>query len=183
MIRMRELTDSARAISTICCWPRRSSSTGVSGSMSSSSSAISARVWRSSSAKSTPVAPRISRPMKMLSRTLRFGARLSSWWMIEMPRSRASVEEEKATGLPSRMISPEVGLHDAGEDLHQRRLAGAVLAEQRRHLAAVDVEVHALERVDRAVGLGDVARGEHDLARRRGWRPACRSLDRRSPPA
>ena len=47
--------------------------------------------------------------MKMLSRTLRFGARLSSWWMIEMPRSRASVDEEKLTGLPSRMISPEVG--------------------------------------------------------------------------
>ena len=47
--------------------------------------------------------------MKMLSRTLRFGARQSSWWMMEMPRSRASVEEEKATGSPSRMISPEVG--------------------------------------------------------------------------
>ncbi len=109
MIRMRELTESARAISTICCWPRRSSSTGVLGSMSSSSSAISNRVWRSSSAKSTPVGPVISRPMKMLSRTLRFGASESSWWMIEMPWSRASVEEENVTGLPSRMISPEVG--------------------------------------------------------------------------
>ena len=29
MMRMRLLTESARAISTICCWPRRSSSTGV----------------------------------------------------------------------------------------------------------------------------------------------------------
>ena len=47
--------------------------------------------------------------MKMLSRTERFGARLSSWWMIEMPRSRASAAEVRTTGRPSRMISPEVG--------------------------------------------------------------------------
>ena len=36
---------------------------------------MSARVWRSSSAKSTPWRRGISRPMKMLSRTLRFGAK------------------------------------------------------------------------------------------------------------
>ncbi len=51
----------------------------------------------------------ISRPMKTLSRTERFGARLSSWWMIEMPQSRASVAVAKVTGAPSRMISPLVG--------------------------------------------------------------------------
>jgi len=51
----------------------------------------------------------ISRPMKMLSRTLRLGARLSSWWMIEMPHSRAWVEDAKLIGEPSRTISPEVG--------------------------------------------------------------------------
>ncbi len=48
--------------------------------------------------------------MKMLSRTLRFGARLSSWWMIEMPRSRASDEDAKTTGSPSSSTVPEVGL-------------------------------------------------------------------------
>ena len=82
-----------------------------------------------------------------------------------MPRSRASVVEEKVTGSPSRMMSPDVCGDDAGQDLHQGRLAGAVLAEQRRHLAAVDVEVDALQRMDAAVDLGDVARGENDLAR------------------
>ena len=56
------------------------------------------------------------------------------------------------------------GRDDAGKDLHQCRLAGAVLAEKRRHLPAVDVEVHALQRMDRAVGLGDVTRGEHHFA-------------------
>ena len=110
MIRMRESTDRARAISMICCWPRRSSSTGVIGSMCSSSSAIRAAAWRASSAKSMPAGPPISRPMKMLSRTLRFGARLSSWWMMEMPRSRASDDEEKTTGSPRSSIAPEVGL-------------------------------------------------------------------------
>ena len=51
----------------------------------------------------------ISRPMKMLSRTDRLGARLSSWWMMEMPRSRASVDEAKVTGEPSSAISPDEG--------------------------------------------------------------------------
>ncbi|MDT4834798.1 hypothetical protein FQZ97_684480 [compost metagenome] len=110
MIRMRLLTDRARAISTICCCPRRRSSTKVSGSIASSSSAISARVRLASSAKSTPVAPRNSRPMKTLSRTERFGARLSSWWMIEMPRSRASAADARTTGTPSSTMSPDVGV-------------------------------------------------------------------------
>ncbi len=109
MIRMRLSTDSARAISTICCCPRRRSCTRVSGSIASSSSPISARAWRASSAKSTPPRPRSSRPMKMLSRTLRLGARLSSWWMIEMPRPRASAAEAKATRSPSSSMLPEVG--------------------------------------------------------------------------
>ena len=47
--------------------------------------------------------------MKMLSRTLRLGARLSSWWMIEIPRSVASTADEKATRSPSSSILPEVG--------------------------------------------------------------------------
>ena len=51
----------------------------------------------------------ISRPMKMLSRTDRFGASDSSWWMMEIPRSRASLALAKATGLPSSTIWPDVG--------------------------------------------------------------------------
>jgi len=34
----------------------------------------------------------------------------------------------------------------AGENLHQRRLAGSVLADERMHFAASDVERHAVER-------------------------------------
>ena len=97
--------------------------------------------------------------------------------MIEMPRSRASVEEEKTTGLPSRMISPEVGCTTPDRIFIKRRLAGAVLAEQRRDLAAVDVEVDALQRMDAAIGLGDVAGGEDDLAGRRVGGGRRRSFD------
>ena len=45
----------------------------------------------------------------------------------------------------------------AGEDLDQRRLAGAVVADQADDLADVDVQADAAERVDVAVGLRDVA--------------------------
>ena len=46
---------------------------------------------------------------------------------------------------------PGGGLDHARQDLHQRRFARAVLAEQGGDLAAMDVEVHALQRVDIAV--------------------------------
>ena len=38
-----------------------------------------------------------------------------------------------------------IGGVDPGEQLHQRRLAGAVLADQGEHLAAVQVQVHVLQ--------------------------------------
>ena len=40
-----------------------------------------------------------------------------------------------------------VGLLDAADDLHQRRLAGAVLAEQRHDFSGADLEVDAAQRV------------------------------------
>ena len=48
-----------------------------------------------------------------------------------------------------------VGLVEAGEHLDQRRLAGAVLAEQAVHLAGPDVEVDAVERPDAGELLDD----------------------------
>ena len=50
-----------------------------------------------------------------------------------------------------------VRLLRAGEDLHQRRLAGPVVAEDAEHLAGMDVEVDGTEGRDGAVGLGDPA--------------------------
>ena len=52
---------------------------------------------------------------------------------------------------------PLVGLVQPVEDVHQRRLAGAVLAEQRVHLAAREVEVDVVVREDARKLLHDPA--------------------------
>ena len=67
-----------------------------------------------------------------------------------------------------------VGLHDAGHDLDQRRLAGAVLAEQRMDAAAGAGKARALERAHAAIALGDVDQfknGLHDRPGRTKKRP------------
>ena len=60
-----------------------------------------------------------------------------------------------------------VRLLDAPDDLHQGRLAGAVLAEQRDHLAGVHVEADASQRVHARKPLVDVPklknRRAHDV--------------------
>ena len=47
---------------------------------------------------------------------------------------------------------------DAREDLDQRRLAGAVLAEKRMHLAGAHLEVHRVERERAPKALGELGR-------------------------
>jgi hypothetical protein len=53
-----------------------------------------------------------------------------------------------------------VRLQDAAHDLHQRRLAGAVFAQQRQHLAGVQLEAHAFQRVNSRKALVDRAKLE-----------------------
>ena len=59
-----------------------------------------------------------------------------------------------------------VGRVHAGDDLDQRRLAGAVLAQQRMHLAGPHVEAYGLERLHAGKGFADV--GELEDERRAG---------------
>ena len=77
-----------------------------------------------------------------------------------MPPSTAS---RGVTAASSRLADADgaaVGGVHAGDDLDQRRLAGAVLAEERVHLAGEDVEVDVLEHADAGEGLRDA--GERD---------------------
>ena len=73
--------------------------------------------------------------------------------MTAMPAARA------AGGAVQRHLAPvhehlaAVGLMDPGQDLHQRRLARAVLAEQRVHLAAAQRHRPVDQGLDRAEGL------------------------------
>ena len=54
-----------------------------------------------------------------------------------------------------------VRLVEAVDDVHQRRLAGAVLAEQRVHLALAQVEVDAVVRDDAGEALRDPTKLEN----------------------
>ena len=61
----------------------------------------------------------------------------------------------KWTALPTKRISPWLGRKIAGDDLDQRRLAGAVVAHQADHLARQDLHVDVMQRADRAELLAD----------------------------
>ncbi len=58
---------------------------------------------------------------------------------------------------------PGAWLERPGQDLDQGRLAGAVVAEQRHHLARMDLEADPVEGGDRAEALADAIRPEQRL--------------------
>ena len=70
--------------------------------------------------------------------------------MVSMPWSMASVVVRIVDLLAAEVMLPLVIGHRAGEHLDQRRLAGAVVAEQADDLALADDEGH----VARARGRG-----------------------------
>ena len=84
------------------------------------------------------------RPSATFSATVSVFTSMKCWWIIPIPCAIASAGEVIVTG---RAVQPDlalVGLVEAVEHAHQRALAGAVLAEQRVHLARPDVEVDAV---------------------------------------
>ena len=86
----------------------------------------------------------------------------------------------EADGLAVQADLALVGGVDAGDALDQRRLAGAVVAEEAHHLAGVDVEAERADGGEAAEALGDVADGEDRLGHVGGpWRarPTMRSRD------
>ena len=84
-----------------------------------------------------------------------------------------------STGSPSRRIWPWSGLQQPVEDVHQRRLAGAVLAEQRVDLARLDGEVDAVVGDEAAKTLRDPTQLElqRDLPTGHGTFQGCAVTD------
>ena len=80
----------------------------------------------------------------MLSATVSVSNSEKCWNTMPMPSLRARAGLAMRTGSPSQRIVPGIRLDDAVDDLHQRRLAGAVLAEHRVDLAGQHVEVDAV---------------------------------------
>ena len=62
-------------------------------------------------------------------------ARFSSWWISAMPRPLGVLDAREVDRLAVEQDLAGVGRVDAGQDLHQRRFAGAVLADDGQHLA------------------------------------------------
>ena len=101
--------------------------------------------------------------------TVRSGARLKCWWITLMPALVACSGRLRATWWPSIMSEPVVGRLGAGEHLHERRLAGAVLAHERDDLAGAHLERDVVDGDGTRETLADAV--ERDGAERRGRRP------------
>ena len=63
-------------------------------------------------------------------------------------------------GLAADADFAAIGLVDAGEDLHQRGLAGAVLADQRGDLSGIERQADIVERSHAGEGFGDAGKRE-----------------------
>ena len=91
-----------------------------------------------------------SRPSAMFSATERFGSRSISWYTVLMPAELRVVGRREAHQLA---VEPQLALVEregAGDRLDEGRLAGAVLAHERVHLAREHAEVDAVDRGLRA---------------------------------
>ena len=125
-----------------------------------------------------PSSPRrTSRPRNMFSAIDRSGASMISWCTSTMPRRSASTGPFSSTGAPSSLIDAAARREMAAEDLHQRRLAGAVLADDRVDLAGADADRHVAQDLDRPERARQPHRLENGLGRKRG----CSRVLRRRP--
>ena len=158
MIRMRASSDTALAISTSCCWPMRRSSTSMSGPDAGFQPLEELCGARRSCALWSILRSRlvISRVAKMFSATDRLPNRLSSWNTMPMPRRDRVARRCERDLLAVEEDPAERRLLDAGDDLHQRRFAGAVLADQHVDGALADLEIGALDRDGAGIDLRDV---------------------------
>ncbi len=92
-------------------------------------------------------------------------------------RLRRRVDGDRA---PVHLDDAVVESVDAADALDERRLARAVVAEQREDLAAMDLQVHVLQRQDRAEALGRAADSDR-RGRRRGGHARAAWATRRRP--
>ena len=86
----------------------------------------------------------------MFSATVITGISMKCWCTIPIPLSIASLAERERDLLALQVDLARVRVVEPVEDVHQRRLAGAVLTEQRVHLA--------LEQIEADVVVGEHAR-------------------------
>ena len=100
------------------------------------------------------------------SATVKTGTSMKCWCTMPMPAAMASPGPAKRDGRAVDAGSrPSSGVVEAVEHVHQRGLAGAVLAQQGVDLARLDDEVDVVVGDQRAEALGDAAQLELHAAR------------------
>ncbi len=85
---------------------------------------------------------------------------------ILMDERNRQVAERAGRIAPAERYAARIQRVDAGEDLDERGLAGAVLAEQRQDLAGADLEVNVIKRERAAKALGYAPEPQHRCALR-----------------
>ena len=107
----------------------------------------------------------------MFSATVSVGASWNSWKMMAHAEVARRDRGELVVALAVDLDLARVGRVVAGDDLDERRLAGAVLAEQGEDRAAGGVEVHPVEDLDAAERLADPVRAQENCheVRSRGY--------------
>ena len=158
MISTRGLKTSARPIATVWRWPPDSAlmSTCVDGmreprsaSSRAASSCMRLQVEHAEAAR-LAAEEEVARDIEIVAERQVLVDHLDAGG-ARIPRRR----EGRAPAVDQDLAA--VGLLRAGEDLHQRRFAGAVVAEDAEHFAGMDGEVDGTEGGDGAVGLRDPA--------------------------
>ena len=134
MISRRASDESALAISSSCLSATPSPRTGVSGPKSTPSSAR-MRLASGMARQSTPPRCADGVPRRRSRRRSGRGTRVGSWYIGDDPAC-GPFGRRRSDRLPVDQDLAVVLLDDAGHDLHQRRLAGAVLAHQCVHVPA-----------------------------------------------
>ena len=152
---------SARAMASITRSAGWRARTGVLGSASIPNRSSSVLVRARSVGQSTARAQRVGKPVPIarFSATVRSTKTPGSWWTKRSPAARAHAGSTRspATVEPrDRDAAATIRPVEAGDHLHQGRLAGAVAADQRVHLAAGDRERHVDERARAREGLRQV---------------------------
>ena len=182
-------SSSERAIATVWRWPPDSEATGSRTLGMRAESSLSSVQARISIATSSSWSGLSSLPRKMLATTSRFSHSARSWKTVAMPSPSAALGSLSVDGLAAKGDGARAGLMDAGQDLDQRRLARAVVADQRHDLAGMDVEIDVGQGRDGAEMLGDAAQAEHRFAGgviafglfgHRPWHKQARSSGRRA---
>ena len=131
----REPFQSALMISTCCCWPSARLPVRASGSSVTPERAPSSR-------RGAPGRGLVEDEARGSSPSIRFSSTVSVRDEAEVLVDHADAEldgraagESMRTSRPSTRMRAAVGLVEPRQDAHQRRLAGAVLAQQAEHLA------------------------------------------------